>query len=301
MSIKSGKLMVELVPKKKNEDDPYVKREYKPGNPSRLRVEAKPRPKFFPLFSWKFKKKKKVKCFEKFIRLLKQVYINLPVLQGIPKYVKYVKNIVVNKIRLAKYKIITLTEECNSRILNNTKLKDPRSFIVQVTIGSCLNGREFCDLGASINLMPRSMFKKLGLGDLKPTTIVLQLANHSVNRPDGIVEDVVVQVGSLILPVEFVILDFEPDPEVSFVLEHLFLVTRGALINVAAEHLTMRAHDKVKVFNVYQTLKLLVMYEDSVAITVFDTEVAVYQIETKDPLAKMLLTNTQRKSKEYNF
>lgn len=60
----------------------------------------------------------------------------------------------------------------------------------QVTIGSCLNAGGLCDLGASINLMPSLMFRKLGLGDPKLTTILLQLADHSMARPDGIIEDV---------------------------------------------------------------------------------------------------------------
>ena len=66
--------------------------------------------------------------------------------------------------------------------------------------------------------MPMSWYRKMGLGSPKPTTIVLQLADRSLARPDGIIEDVLVQVGSLIFPVDFVILDFEADPVVPFIL-----------------------------------------------------------------------------------
>lgn len=130
-----------------------------------------------------------------------------------------------NKSKLVEYATVALTEECSSRILNKVKLptkqKDPGSFTVKVTVGEGSNIGGLCDLGASINLMPTSIFHKLGLGKPRPTTIMLQLADRSVSRPDGIVEDVLVQVGSLIFPVDFVILDFEPDPAVPLILKKL--------------------------------------------------------------------------------
>ncbi|KAK4731676.1 hypothetical protein R3W88_024664 [Solanum pinnatisectum] len=132
----------------------------------------------------------------------------------------------------------------------------PQNFTVQIIIGQSIHARGLCDLGASINLMPTSLYKKSGLGSPKCTTIILQLADRSVSRPEGVVEDVLVQVGSLIFPVDFVVLNFEPDPEVSFILGRPFLATGRAMIDVAAGQLTMRAHDKVEVFDVYKALKL---------------------------------------------
>ncbi|KAK4721619.1 hypothetical protein R3W88_011852 [Solanum pinnatisectum] len=119
------------------------------------------------------------------------------VLQGIPRYAKYVKEIVANKRRLIEYEIVALTEECSSRIQNKlpTKLKYSASFTVQITIGQSIHSRGLCDLGARINLMPTSLYKKLGLGSPKPTTIILQLVDRSVAMPKGVVEDVLVQVG----------------------------------------------------------------------------------------------------------
>ncbi|XP_055824436.1 uncharacterized protein LOC129892957 [Solanum dulcamara] len=213
--------------------------------------------------------------------------------QGIPKYANFVKDIVANKSKLAKFEIVSLTEECSLRILNKSKLpakqKDPRSFTVQITIGKYNNARGLCNLGASINLMPRSMLKKLGLGELKATTILLQLADRSVPRPDGIIEDVLVQVGSLIFFVDFVVLDFEPDPDVPFFLGRPFLTTGGALIDVVVGRLTMRAHDKVEVFDVYHVLKLPVVYEKLSAITIIDEEVSTQCIITNDSLAKVVM------------
>ncbi|XP_055814492.1 uncharacterized protein LOC129884175 [Solanum dulcamara] len=212
---------------------------------------------------------------------------------GIPKYAKFVKYIVANKSKLAEFKTVALTEECSSRILNEVKLpskqKDPGSFIVKVTIGKYSNARGLCDLGASINLMPRSILKKLGLGELKATTILLQLADRSIARPDGIIEDVLVQVESLIFPVNFIVLDFEPDPDVPFILGHPFLAIGEALIHVDAGRLTMRAYEKVEVFDVYQALKLPAVYEELSDITVIDEEVSAQCILAKDPLERVVM------------
>ncbi|XP_055806952.1 uncharacterized protein LOC129875712 [Solanum dulcamara] len=124
--------------------------------------------------------------------------------QGIPKYTKFVKDIVANKSKLAEFEFVALTEECSSRILNKvkhpTKQKDPGCFIVQVTIGKYSKTRGLYDPA----------------------------------RPDGIIEYVLVKVGSLIFPIDFVGIDFEPDLDISFILGHLFLAIGGALIDMAA-------------------------------------------------------------------
>ncbi|KAK4710811.1 hypothetical protein R3W88_005324 [Solanum pinnatisectum] len=139
---------------------------------------------------------------------LEEVHINLPlvdILQGIPKYAKYVKDIVASKRRLTKYETLVLTEECSPRIQNRLpkKLKDPGSFPAQITIG-----------------------QSLGLGSLKRTIVILQLADRSIARPEGVVEDVLVQVGSLIFSIDFVVLDFEPDSEIESCLNLALVDTR---------------------------------------------------------------------------
>ena len=70
--------------------------------------------------------------------------------------------------------------------------------------------RALLDLGASLNLLPYSIYKKLGLGELKATTITLSLADCSIKVPRGVVEDVLVQVEKFYYPMDFVVLDIEP-------------------------------------------------------------------------------------------
>ncbi|XP_060182334.1 uncharacterized protein LOC132611997 [Lycium barbarum] len=223
-----------------------------------------------------------------------RVHVNVPLvdmLQGIRKYAKYIKHIVANKSSFTEYATVALTEECTSRIQNklSTKLKDTGSFTIEISIGTQVVARALCDLGASINLMPSSIFQKLGLGVPRPTTIVLHLADRSVARPEGIIEDVLVQVGSLTIPADFVILDFEPDLEVPFILGRPFLATGRAPIDVATGQLTMRVHDKVEVFNVYQALKMPAIYEELSAITVLNNDTRRPLITSHDPLKRALV------------
>ncbi|XP_070046579.1 uncharacterized protein [Nicotiana tomentosiformis] len=147
---------------------------------------------------------------------VKPVQINIPlvgILQEVPKYAKYIKDIVANKKRLTEFETVALTEEYSSRIQSKLpqKLKDPGSFTIQISIGRHAVGRSLCDLGASINLIPLSAFRQLGLGEPRPTTVILQLADRSLAHPEGVIEDVLVQVGSFIFPANFIILDYEPD------------------------------------------------------------------------------------------
>ena len=88
-----------------------------------------------------------------------------------------------------------------------TKLKDPGSFIIDITIGDRQTAKAMFDNGASINLMPYSIYKQLGLGAYEPTHMVIQMADRSVKHPLGIIEDVLVKVDKLIVPVDFVIMD----------------------------------------------------------------------------------------------
>ena len=129
---------------------------------------------------------------------------------------------------------MSLGETCSSIISRKlpTKLKDPRSFTIPCVIGINEFPKYLCDLGTSINLMPLFIFRKLGLGDVKATNMTLQLVNHSIKKPHGVVEDMLVEVDKFIFPVDFVILDFKEDKTCPLILSHPFLNTSRALIDV---------------------------------------------------------------------
>ena len=115
------------------------------------------------------------------------------------------------------------------------KYKDPGSPTISVNIGGTCIDKALLDLGASVNLLPYSVYKQLGLGELKPTNITLSLADQSVKIPKGIVEDVLVKVDKFYYPVDFVVLDTEPiasgPNHVPIILGRPFLATANAIIN----------------------------------------------------------------------
>ena len=117
------------------------------------------------------------------------------------------------KRKLEDCETVKLTEECNAILQRKLleKVKDLCSFTIMCTIGGSNFVKALCDLEASINLMPLSVFKKLGLGEVKPTTISLQMANTSLTYPRRVIEDVLAKVDKFIFPVDFVVLNMEED------------------------------------------------------------------------------------------
>nr|GEZ26115.1 reverse transcriptase domain-containing protein, chloroplastic [Tanacetum cinerariifolium] len=118
------------------------------------------------------------------------------------------------------------------------------------------------DLGASINLMPPSIWKKLSLPELTPTRMTLELADRSITRPKGVAEDVFVKVRKFYFPIDFVVVDFEADPRVPLILGRSFLRTGRALIDVYREEITLRVNDKAVTFNLNPTTRYSFTYDD---------------------------------------
>ena len=176
------------------------------------------------------KKHKLDKQFTKFMDVFKKLHINIPfadALEQMPSYVKFMKDILSQKRRLADFEIVNLTEECSAILQRKLpqKLKDPGSFNIPCTIGNAIFERALCDFGSIINLMPLSIFKRLGLGEARPTTVTLQLADRSLKHPRGIVEDVLVKVDKFIFPSDFIVFDMEEDKEIPIILGRPFLAT----------------------------------------------------------------------------
>ena len=166
--------------------------------------------------------------------------MNIPLLdmiKQVPTYAKFLKDLCTVKKGLGIDKKAFLTEQVSSIIQckNLVKYKDPGSLTISVNIGRTCIDKALLDLGASVNLLPYSVYKQLGLGELQPTNITLSLADRSVKIPKGIVEDVLVKVDKFYYPVDFVVLDTEPVAEginqVPIILGRPFLATCNAIIN----------------------------------------------------------------------
>ena len=197
------------------------------------------------LYPQRLKKHKLDKQFTKFMEVFKKLHINIlfaDALEKMPSYVKFMKDILSQKRRLADFKTVNLTEECSAILQRKLpqKLKDPGSFTIPCTIGNAIFERELCDLGANTNLMPLSIFKRLGLGESRPTTVTLQLADRSLKHPRGVIEDVLVKVDKFIFPEYFIILDMEEDKEIPIILGRPFLATSREMIDVQKGLLKLR-------------------------------------------------------------
>nr|GFB04156.1 reverse transcriptase domain-containing protein [Tanacetum cinerariifolium] len=107
-----------------------------------------------------------------------------------------------------------------------------------------LKCKAVADIGASINLMPLSIWKRLVLPDLIPTRMTLELANHAICTPDGIVRDVFVPVGKFTFLADFVVVDYESDPRVPLILGRPFLRTARALIDIYDEEMILHDGDE---------------------------------------------------------
>ncbi|GKC85235.1 reverse transcriptase domain-containing protein [Tanacetum coccineum] len=167
-----------------------------------------------------------------------------------PKFNKWLSSLLRNKEKLEEIAITTVNAECSAIILNKVpeKLEDPGKFLIPCTLQELDRTNALADSGASINLLPHSIYKQLGLGVLKPTRMTLELANRTVTYPIGIAEDVVVRVDGFTFLADFVVVNFEPDQRVPIILGRPFLRTAKALIDLYEEKLTLRVGNDELVF-----------------------------------------------------
>ncbi|GJU67266.1 reverse transcriptase domain-containing protein [Tanacetum coccineum] len=152
---------------------------------------------------------------------------------------------------------IPLNKNCSAMLLKKIpeKLGDPGKFLIPCNFPGMDVCHALADLGASINLMPLSIWKKLSLPDLTPTRMTLELADRSITYPKGLAEDVYVKVGKFHFPTDFVVVDFEVDPRVPLILGRSFLRSGHALIDVYGEEITLRVDNEAVTFNLDQTTR----------------------------------------------
>ena len=193
-----------------------------------------------PLFPQALRKRKKSVNQTEILEVLRQVKVNIPLLdmiKQVPTYAKFLKDLCTVKRGLNVNKKAFLTEQVSAIIECKTpvKYKDLRCPTISVNIGGTCVEKALLDLGASVNLLPFSMYKQLGLGELKPTIITLSLADRSIKIPKVTVEDVLIQVDKFYYPVDFVVLNTElvavRANHVPIILGRPFLATSNAIIN----------------------------------------------------------------------
>nr|GEY68023.1 reverse transcriptase domain-containing protein [Tanacetum cinerariifolium] len=179
-----------------------------------------------------------------------------------PKFASTLKALIGNKEKLSEMARTPMNEHCSTVILNKfpKKLGDPDKFLIPcefLRMDECL---ALSDLGASINLMPLSVWEGLLLPKLSSTCMTLELADRSVSKPIGIAKDVSIKVGVFHFPADVVVIDFEPDPRVSLILRMCFLKAGRALIDVHKGELTLRIENEAITYNLDQTARYSANY-----------------------------------------
>ncbi|XP_015940280.1 uncharacterized protein LOC107465819 [Arachis duranensis] len=179
----------------------------------------------------------KGKSYSRFLDMFASLHVNIPfieALQQMPSYIKCMKELLTKKNSLKGGQTIVMNKECSALIKKElpTKKKDPGSFHIPCAIRETMIDSGLCDLGASINLMPLSLMKKLQINELTPTNVILQLADKTQKQAIGVVKNVLVKVGNYFIPINFAVLEMEESHLHPIILERPFLATARALIDV---------------------------------------------------------------------
>ncbi|GJZ20087.1 reverse transcriptase domain-containing protein [Tanacetum coccineum] len=206
--------------------------------------------------------------YGKFLDVIRAVRINVPlidVLAGMPNYGKFLKELISNKHKIEQLSAAFLSDESSAMIQNKVppKLGDPGSFLIPCNFNKTFSCNALADLGASINLMPYSLYAKLSLENFKPTKMSVRLADRSIQYPVGIAKNVLVEVGKFTFLADFVILEMEEDSKVSLILGRPILHTADAVIRVKQKQLNLRVRTERMIFIIDSTMKHSYLNDDT--------------------------------------
>ncbi|GJU20337.1 reverse transcriptase domain-containing protein [Tanacetum coccineum] len=234
--------------KEPSEEPSFVANKAKPNlpYPSRLNKEKIPYPS--RLNKQKIREKDDILA-SKFMEIFRNLHFELSFADALihmPKFAPMFKKMLNNKDKLIELTKTPLNENCSAVVLKKLpeKLGDPGRFLIPCDFSEFDSYLALADLGASINLMPLSIWKKLQLSGLTETKMVLELADRTISKPTGVAENVFVKVGKFYFPADFVVLDFIADPRVPLILGRPFLRTAHALIDVYEGEITLRNDDQ---------------------------------------------------------
>ncbi|GKA35999.1 reverse transcriptase domain-containing protein [Tanacetum coccineum] len=241
------------------DDEPTPQPKTQPTKPVKETPLPKPYKPKIP-YPQRLRKEKMEAQYGKFLDMIRAVRINVPlvdVLAGMPNYGKFLKELISNKHKIEQISAAFLSDESSAMIQNKVppKLRDPGSFLIPCNFNKTFSCNALADLGASINLMPYSLYAKLSLETLKPTKMSVRLADRSFQYPVGIAKNMLVEVGKFTFPVDFVILEMEEDNKVPLILGRPFLHTADAVIRVKQKQLNLGVGTERMIFNIDSAMK----------------------------------------------
>nr|GEX15737.1 reverse transcriptase domain-containing protein [Tanacetum cinerariifolium] len=216
---------------------------------------------------------------KKFYEIFKDMSFEISFMDALilmPKFTSTLKALIRNKKKLSEMARTSMNEHCSAVILNKLPKKhgDLGKFLIPCELPRMDECLALADLGASINLMPLSVWKELALPELTPTCMTLEFTDCSVSKPIGIVKDVSIKVCMFYFPADFVVVDFEPDPRVPLILRRCFLKTGCALIDMHKGELTLRIRNEAITYNLDQTSRYSANYDQITATKINVTDEA---------------------------
>ena len=214
-------------------------------------------------FPRRFAQSKKDESDKDILDTFRKVQVNIPLLDAIkqvPKYAKFLKELCTTRKRASNKEVVRVSENVSAVLQRKLppKCKDPGSFTIPCVIGNNRFEHAMLDLGASINVMPYSIYASMNLGELKNDGVIIQLADRSNAYPKGVLEDVLVQVNHLIFPADFYVLEMEDSdrsPPLPLLLGRPFMKTARTKIDVFKGTLTMEFDGEVIDFNISDTMR----------------------------------------------
>ncbi|CAN6685877.1 unnamed protein product [Malus baccata var. baccata] len=197
------------------------------------------------------------------LETFRKVQVNIPLLDAIkqvPRYAKFLKELCTTRRRISNKEVVQVSDNVSAVLQRKLppKCKDPGSFTIPCVIGNAKFEHAMLDLGASINVMPYSIYASMNLGELKNDSVIIQLDDRSNAYPKGVLEDVLVQVDNLIFPADFHVLEMEDSPNVTplpILLGRPFMKTARTKIDVFKGTLTMEFDGEIINFNISEALK----------------------------------------------
>ncbi|CAM8972607.1 unnamed protein product [Rhodiola kirilowii] len=233
--------------------------------------------------------------------LFSKVEINIPLLEAIkqiPRYAMFLKELCTNRRRSTRDDQEQMSKNVSAVIQRKVppKCGDPGTYTIPCTIGNIRIENCILDLGASINVLPFSIYSCLKIGPLKPTGLIIQLADRSCKQPEGKIEDVLVQVGKLVFPADFYVLKMEnggPTDHAPILLGRPFLKTSKKKIDCGSGMLSMEVEGEVFSFDIFRAMKHPMEFEEVHALDALDDLIQEVQSEPRADHLEAILNGAE--------
>ncbi|KAM1310350.1 hypothetical protein ACFX2H_006922 [Malus domestica] len=260
-------------------------------------------------FPSRFMQTKKEEAEKDILETFRKVQVNIPLLDAIKqvsRYAKFLKELCTTRKRMSTKEVVKVGENVSAILQRKLppKCKDPDSFTIPCVIGNTRFESAMLDLGASINVMPYSIYASMNLGVLKKDGVITQLADRSNAYPKGVLEDVLVQVNHLIFPADFYVLEMDESdhtPSLPILLGRPFMKTARTKINVFNGTLSMEFDGEVVNFNLSDSIKYPSEDHSCFSIDIIDSLAQGYLEDLNgDVLEKVITRGMELKTMDAN-